>query len=294
MDEIIAKRIERFFPLEIAFYRRAEGAGAKKDPPLDAMFRGQQDVATMRGAWNNADTAYVGFKGGDNQAGHGHMDIGSFVFDSGGVRWTVDLGSDNYNLPGYFGGKRWSYYRLNNRSHNTLVIDGKLQNPKAVCRIVSFHSSEHHAAAIVDMTDAYSGQVDSAKRGIELVDRRALHVRDELSGSAGEVRWAMVTSAEIALDGAKAVLKQDGRTLVVELRSPGDAVFEVISTEPPTSVERSNQGTRMLIVRVNAKTGQRLSIDVVMQLDGVASVAAKSFSSSLASWPGKPTADPIQ
>lgn len=293
-DDLKAKRLDRFFPLEIAFYRRVGASAEEPRPSLDAMFRGRQDVATMRGAWNDASAAYVGFKGGDNSANHGHMDIGSFVFDAGGVRWAVDLGSDNYNLPGYFGGRRWSYYRLNNRSHNTLVVDDKLQNAKAVCGIVAFHSSEDRAAAIVDMTDAYAGQVKSAKRGIELVDRRALHVRDEVLSPGGEVRWAMVTSAKITLDGTKAILEQDGKTLVAELQSPMGAVFEVLSTQPPTPDERSNRGTRMLAVRLDGKRGQRISIDVVMQLDGVARVAADSFSESLASWPGKPVADPNQ
>jgi hypothetical protein len=50
----------------------------------------------------------------------------------------------------------------------------------------------------------------------------------------------------------------------------------------------------MLAVRLDGKGGQRVSIDVVMQLDGVARVAADSFSASLASWPGKPVADPNQ
>ncbi len=281
----------RFFALEIAFYSKTVVDDKKMVPALDSIFRGQQDVATMRGAWNDPAATYVGFKGGDNRSNHGHMDIGSFVFDSGGVRWAVDLGSDNYNLPGYFGGKRWSYFRLNNRSHNALVIDGKLQNPKAVSRIVAFHSSENRAAAIVDMKDAYGGQVDSARRGIELVERKALHVRDELSGPFGEVRWAMVTTAEISVDGDTAVLSQDGKTLVVELRSPDDAIFKVVSTDPPTDNERSNRGTQMLTTRIAAKRGQRITIDVVMQLEGTEGVEPDSFGANLSSWPGNSTSD---
>lgn len=292
IGEIQPKRIDRFFPLEIAFYRPAEVAESKTTLPLDALFRGQQDVVTLRGSWDDPDAAYIGFKGGDNRANHGHLDIGSFVFDSGGVRWAIDLGSDNYNLPGYFGSKRWSYYRLTNRSHNTLVINDKLQNPKAIGRVVAFGSSEQRSAAIVDMTDAYAGQVDSAKRGIELVDRHALHVRDELTHPTGKVRWAMVTQAQITIDGPNATLEQGGKTLKVQLRSPAGAVFEVLSTAPPTSVEKPNQGTRMLAVRVEPKPGERLVIDVVMQLDNDDPVATKSFSSTLASWPASPVKEP--
>ena len=44
------------------------------------------------------------------------------LLDAQGVRWALDLGSDNYNMPGYFGSKRWTYYRMTNRSHNTLEM----------------------------------------------------------------------------------------------------------------------------------------------------------------------------
>ena len=55
------------------------------------------------------ETTYLGIKGGANNAcEHGHYDLGSFVLDSGGVRWAMDLGPDDYNLPDYFTGvKDW-------------------------------------------------------------------------------------------------------------------------------------------------------------------------------------------
>ena len=53
----------------------------------------------------NPQALFVGFKAGDNKANHSHLDLGSFVFDAAGVRWAMDLGADDYNLPGYFGGQ---------------------------------------------------------------------------------------------------------------------------------------------------------------------------------------------
>ena len=154
-------------------------------------------MVTMRSQWGDADAIYVGFKGGDNETNHGHLDVGSFVIEADCVRWALDLGADNYNLPGFFGSRRWQYYRLTNRSHNTIVINDEIQNPHAQCPVLSFHSTQNRTMAIVDMTDAYKDQVTSAKRGIEMVDRRAIHIRDEIDGATGEVRWTMVTGAEI-------------------------------------------------------------------------------------------------
>ena len=108
-------------------------------PPLDKLFRGI-DVAFFRSAWNDKNALFVGFKGGDNRANHSHLDLGTFVLDAFGQRWALDLGSDDYNLPGYFGPQRWNYYRLRTEGHNTLTIEGENQNPTARARLLAFHS----------------------------------------------------------------------------------------------------------------------------------------------------------
>jgi hypothetical protein len=90
--------------------------------PLDRYFR-DAEVVTMRSAWNDPDATFVGFKAGDNKANHSHLDLGSFVLDALGYRWGLDLGMEDYNLPGYFGGERWNYYRLRAEGQNTLVLN---------------------------------------------------------------------------------------------------------------------------------------------------------------------------
>ena len=80
-------------------------------------------------------------------------------FDALGVRWAVDLGADNYNLPGYFGGQRWTYYRLRAEGHNTIVVNPGRdpdQDPKAATRITKFESRPERAFAIADLTPAYA------------------------------------------------------------------------------------------------------------------------------------------
>ena len=63
---------------------------------------------------------------------HQQLDIGTFIIETNGIRWTDDLGSDNYGLPGFWDykpdGQRWTYFRNSNFSHNTLSIDHRLQN----------------------------------------------------------------------------------------------------------------------------------------------------------------------
>ena len=87
-------------------------------------------LAFFRSAWNDKDALYVGFKGGDNAANHAHLDLGTFVLDALGQRWAVDLGPDDYNLPGYFGAERWTYERLKTSGQNTLHAGRRQPGPE--------------------------------------------------------------------------------------------------------------------------------------------------------------------
>jgi hypothetical protein len=136
------------------------------------------------------------------------------------------------------------------------------------------------------MTEAYQGQAGSVLRGIEMVDRRAVHVRDELAGCDHEVRWGMVTAAKVSLDGDKAVLTQDGRTLEAEILTPAGARFETVSTRPPSKQERQNEGTRMLAVNVQPAVGRRVEISVVLELVGRDEPARRSEAEPLRTWRG--------
>ncbi len=262
--KIKPQHLDRFFPLEIAWYDARGEKPTLGQLPREALFHGVQDIVTMRSDWGDRDAVFVGFKGGNNRASHGHLDIGSFVLDAGGVRWGVDLGSDNYNMPGYFGGRRWEYYRLNNRSHNTLVIDDKLQNPAAVAKIVDFGATANRVHATADMTDAYKGQATSVVRTIELLDRRIVRVVDEITDPKGEVRWGMVTEADVQPAGNKAVLTQGGKKLEAEIVAPAGAKFETVATRPPTPKENQNRGARMLAVRLPPTEG-KMRIEVLLR-----------------------------
>ena len=114
------------YPTSVWWYspKRADLSKMK----LDFYFRGAE-IASMRSKWLDDDALYVGFKTGGTKVNHSHLDLGSFVLVKDGVRWAVDLGGDNYNMQGYFGKQRWTYYRLNTHGHNTLLIDGQNQNP---------------------------------------------------------------------------------------------------------------------------------------------------------------------
>ena len=263
-SEILGPRRDRFLALDAVWFPgppagpERPGAGGAVPAlgriPLSLHFRGGADIALFRSAWNDPRALFLGFKAGDNSTNHSHLDLGSFVLESDGVRWAVDLGPDDYDLPGYFGGLRWSYFRLNNRSHNTVTPGDALQEPKARAPIVAFSDSAAGPYAIADLTAAYPLAARRILRGVAMPDRARVLVQDEFSELAPgtPVRWVMVTGAEIRLspDGRSAVLSHSGRRLLAEVLEPAAARFRSGPARPPTPGEEQNAGDSELLMEV--------------------------------------------
>jgi hypothetical protein len=228
-------------------------------------------VAILRSAWGDPKALFAGFKAGDNKANHSHLDLGSFVFDALGARWAMDLGSDDYNLPAYFGRERWNYYRLRAEGQNTLVLDPGLspdQDPAAATRITRFHSTPERAFAIADLTSAYKRSAQKVLRGIALLDRDKLVVQDEIQAAkATDLWWFMHTHAsiEIEKDGRAAMLQQAGARLRVSILSPQDAQFRIMDAKPlPQSPhperQARNEKVRKLAIHLPEVTETRLTV----------------------------------
>jgi hypothetical protein len=229
---------------------------------FDSYFRGPVEVVTMRSAWDDPNALFVGIKAGYNQVNHGHLDLGNFELDALGVRWVRDLGADNYNLPGYWegrrGGQRWSYYRLNSSSHNICMLAGEDQDPMAKSRFTSTKVNQTDPSAVVDLTQAYADFAKSASRGIKMVaDRSAVLVQDEFAiAKSCDVVWGMTTDAGIQTEDASvARLKLEGKELVARVLSPEGAAFTVGSAEqePP---QKTNKGVKRLLIRLPEIKGE--------------------------------------
>lgn len=239
--------------------------------------RGRTPVAMHRSGWG-PDATFVGIKGGSPGANHAHMDIGSFVMDAGGVRWAADLGSQNYHSLESKGIKlwdrsqdsaRWTVFRLNSLSHNTLVVDGRHQVVKGDAPIVEHETGGEMPHTIVDMQSVYAGQLAAAKRGIGLRADGAVVVQDELRalGRETSVRWGMLTRAKVErIDGADAVLMRGGKKLTLRVLSPEGVELQVFDTATPKAAhDTPNKGTRMIgfLHRLPSGASARLTVALV-------------------------------
>lgn len=255
----------RFFPLHLLWLPQApEGKSADL---LAARFEGMQSFVFLRNGWTPA-AAWLAIKGGTGAANHGHLDAGSFVFEAGGRRWFHDLGSDNYNMPGYFGKQRWDYLRLNNFSHNTLVIDGKLQAaPKEGCPVSAIKQEGTRSGTVVDLGRAYEGQAESVKRSAVLDDKDgSVRMTDTIEMPVGPVRWAVVTKAKAKIEGNTVTLEEGGKRLVMTRHDKAGGKWEEYSLKPKTKEEKQNEGFRM--IGFTAPKGDQLVMEVGWKLEG--------------------------
>ena len=149
--------------------------------PLDSVFSSVA-VATFRSAWEDPNALFLAVKGGDNKAGHAHLDLGSFVLDAGGVRWAADLGADDYTTSAL---QRNSFYRVRTESHNTLLIDGDNQDIRAEARITRQDANADLSWVQLDLSKA-SPRVKQWTRRIGMAQRQAVVVQDSLRSDS---RW---------------------------------------------------------------------------------------------------------
>lgn len=226
------------------------------------LFRGQQDVAFARTNWTS-NASWLAIKGGTGAASHGHLDVGSFVYESQGHRWFIDMGKEGYNLPGYFGKQRWDYFRLNNRSHNTLVINDKIQStPAKGCPISPWKSvNDSGIECSIDLSTAYSGQVDKATRMVRFNPTSGeTRITDVILKPRGPVRWAVVIDSAFTIQGKTITLTNKGKKLTLTRHDSLGGDWQEFSLKPPTSAENPNKGYRMIGFTVPA--GEKLSLEV--------------------------------
>lgn len=234
---------------------------ASEPLPLHAAFRGEQATAVFRSSWQ-ADATWVAIKGGTPEGGHGHMDVGSFCYDAHGLRWIHDLGGDNYNMPGYFRDKRFSYYRLQNRSHNTLEINGELQDPECEpCPLTGFDTGDTPSARF-DLSNAYAHTAAKVVRTVEFdAESGVTRIRDEVHKPEGEVTWRIVTDAECTVEGDAVVLRKAGKAIRLKRLTP-DGAWTVAEARPPLEIEAENKGYRT----VNLTLARQDKVEILVEI----------------------------
>ncbi len=221
------------------------------------MGQGPNPVAMMRTSWSDPEAVYVGFKAGSPGVNHGHMDVGSFLMEAGGVRWASDPGMQDYESleskgMSIFGrtqdAQRWTIFRMNNHSHNVLTIDGQLQQVSGYAKIDRSSEKPGFSFAISDISSVYNGQMKKVVRGVAIKEEKYVVVRDEVetTSKTTRVKWAMFTFANVTLEEKSATLTIGNQQLLLKVNGPSNLVMKTWSTAPTNDYDAANPGTLMV------------------------------------------------
>ena len=256
----------------------ASASLSKIQEPDQLVWKAQGDnpVCLMRSSWSDTSGVYVGVKLGSPSVNHGHMDIGSFVFEANGVLWGMDMGGENYNqleTKGVdlwnrkSGSQRWDVYRYNNRTHNTLSFNRKYQYVEGKAQIDKYSELAEHMYVVSDLTSVYEGQVKNVKRAVSLVDKKYVVVEDliETNEHFTMMTWTMVTSATAKILSENVMLlEQDGKKLYIRVEGPEKIRWRIVPAEPDFSYNSPNPGVSLIGFDVDLELSRKQKVKVYL------------------------------
>ncbi|MBO5369245.1 MAG: heparinase II/III family protein, partial [Clostridia bacterium] len=272
------------------------GGGSKKGNvtmETDSFYRGE-NVVTFRDRWTNSASTFAGVHGGKTIVNQSHLDGGSFVFDSNGVRWASDPGSAPYDLPNAWdtvNGGRWNYYMTRAEAHNCLVInpdENADHNPHSTVRITEFESKPKGGIAVADTSELYSDDALSARRGFFFTDnRQSLVIRDEVFlKKESDVYWFMQTAADVSINGNTAILSYDGKYMLLEAMC--DSPLQITSGRsvplPSSPVMDKDLMPSLNRIAIKFKSSGDTAITVKLTPYGIGHTSVSDYHKNIDTW----------
>ncbi len=285
----------RLLALALLWHDPQAAQPASLEKPLHWLGRGPMPVAVHRSAFNDPLATYAALKGGSPSLNHAHMDVGAFMLQAEGVVWAKDLGMQEYQSLEGLGinlwdsqenGVRWTIFRLGPEGHNILRFDGRPQNVQGSARFVRFQDQGPNPHSVLELDSLYTGQAANVRRGLMLVENRAVLIQDEWTAGdrAVAVTWQMITQAGVTLGPDAITLHQDGKTLRLLLPDgvrPDVQITETARLEHP--FDTPNPGHRRLSLTVRTEVGQSGRLRILAVPAGAGEISAPAFQ-PLLSW----------
>ena len=183
-------------------------------------------------------------KAGNNQENHNHNDVGSFELYVDGEALLCDPGCGLYD-GSYFGPKRYDNPMCGSHGHGVPVIGGKRQAFGAKHRgeVAAFEPGGRVKTCTIEFARAYPAKnLKRLDRALRLDTRDGtLEIEDTFafSGRPASVEEALVTWGRVSVRGRRAMVRNNGRQVRLEIVEPAGATFRV--EELPVMVARSTE-----------------------------------------------------
>ena len=261
--------------------------------PTEIFWKGDgiTPIAFMRTSWDDKNALFTGLKAGKASTNHGHMDVGSFILESDGIRWALDLGAQDYTTleqKGYDiwnmsqNSFRWNLFRYNCFSHNTITVNDKPHLVNAKAEITSFSDQPNFMFAISDISNLFENEIQSSRRGVALINSEYVLIQDEiktLENKAAKIRWAMATDSNPTVKGKNVIeLTKNGKKLTIQVGSSVNADMNTWSANPINDYDAVNKNVTMVGFEIEIPKNTEVTIFVSL-LPGGVSYSEQNFRS---------------
>lgn len=265
--------MERYLPLYLT--QIVDANWENPTVPKQKMWTGKgvTPIVLVRTSWDE-QALFFGAKGGTLKHSHAHMDNGSFVFDTLGVRWAMDFGLQSYQSLESMNvdlfnpaqdAQRWDIIRMNNWHHNTLTVNGNRHNADSHAAIVKIFDKDSKRGARIDLNETFKYDLKSTVRDVALIQNKYLEIVDVITASdkPADVQWNMCTPASAKIVGLNTViLTQKGKTLHLIVDNPKKIDLKIWTNDPEHDYDAPNPGTLRVGFVTNLNPGEKVKLKV--------------------------------
>jgi hypothetical protein len=271
-------KLSRLAGAALVWLAQYEEKGAEKIPTA-WKGEGANPIVVFTGGENDSHNYYFGGKGGRGMVNHGNMDGGSFIFELNGVRWSIDTGNQSYHELEKTGFdlwgrcqncERWTLLTKNNYGHSTITINDSLHRTEGLVTLTDFKTGNNPEATF-DMSATLGDLVAGASRKFVKDSPTSILIEDDIkiNDNTKEIKWHMMTTADVEIVDGGAILKQDGQTLKLENLSHPELLVSVVSLDPaPLELDRQIEGLKSLEIRIPAWTVEGGKTNIKVRLSG--------------------------
>ena len=243
--------------------------------------KGENPVVLIRKDWTSSDSdAYLAVKAGKATNAHGHMDAGSFVYDAYGVRWSMDLGNQNYaavekafrklkgNLWSYKqNSRRWTLLRYNNFHHSTITLNDRLHMNSGEAHVKNFIDADGEKGIVMDMTEVFGNQARNVERTVKMLADNSVVVIDRVTATDEQpvkYSWRMITKAQPEVKNRRIILRSGDKKISLRAKSDVKFCYRTWSAEPKEVYDEPNKGVTIVGIEADIPAGK--STDFVVTL----------------------------
>ena len=271
-------KLSRLAGAALVWLAQYEEKGAEKIPTA-WKGEGANPIVVFTGGENDSHNYYFGGKGGRGMVNHGNMDGGSFIFELNGVRWSIDTGNQSYHELEKTGFdlwgrcqncERWTLLTKNNYGHSTITINDSLHRTEGLVTLTDFKTGNNPEATF-DMSATLGDLVAGASRKFVKDSPTSILIEDDIkiNDNTKEIKWHMMTTADVEIVDGGAILKQDGQTLKLENLSHPELLVSVVSLDPaPLELDRQIEGLKSLEIRIPAWAVEGGKTNIKVRLSG--------------------------